>query len=159
MGTTTVRRSASTSAVSNPNALQDMLAGLITEKDIIGEGQGPLYDLRQVAGVVKPINTPASALAGDFFANRNAIPVGGCAYVQGQFGNTQLAMRLSEKGVVFAGIRHDAEGNPVHETELTVCAVVTNREFEIPGEDAVIAKGTNFLKALPAKYVASLKAA
>jgi hypothetical protein len=128
---------------------------------VYGEGQGPLYDLLHKAGQIVPKNTPATGLEGTFFENRDALKVGEAAYVWGQFDNTQIMIRVSEKGCLFAGVLHDKDVNPIVETEMIVCAVVTNRDFEFDndGETVKIEKGTKFLKALPSSYVAKLKAA
>lgn len=162
--TTTTRNSNRQGGASAPAKVSviDLAAiSAFMDVQVYGDGAGPLYDLLADAGKVIPKNTPATALTGDFFQNRDAIKVGEAAYVEGQFGNTQVMIRTSEKGCIFAGVLHDKDVNPIVESEMQLCAVQTNRDFEFDndGETITIAKGDRFMKALPANYVAKLKKA
>jgi hypothetical protein len=129
------------------------------DTNVIYGGNGrPLYDLVAVAGTIKTINTPAKALRGDFKEIKAAIKQGSAAFMVGQFDNYQIAIN-SSKGVMFAGVLHDSDGKPRTEVDLTLCVVEVNRDFDIPGTDVTIEKGTRFVKALPAEYVGKLQKA
>jgi hypothetical protein len=128
------------------------------EATIYGVGS-PLYKLLKQFGKVSPINTLAKAFT-SFAEAKAKLQEGECGYSVSDF-EGRKAYSLAAKvngGIMYCGLHHDADGNPETEADLEVVQLEALREFELEGE-VIISTGDQFMKAVPAAYVAKLKKA
>ena len=157
-GRSKTRTSSNTSIAKGSNAEVFAAAIMDFEMKIYNIGSAPLYDLVTTYGKVTIQNTLDSAYQ-SFHEIKESLEVGEAGFsYSNEFNQFNLALRMPDNGIVFAGLLHDQNGSPRVDESLVLCRVKTNRDFELNGE-MIIRKGQEFIKALPETYLSKIKTA
>lgn len=161
MSTTTVRgrvktmNTPSTQSVSGNNAAALAAAIADFEVQIYGGDGKPLYELVSRYGTIIVSNTIDTAFS-SFAEMRTMLADGEAGYLyNAEYNRFTLAIKVPGSGVVFAGLLHDGNGTPRVEEELMLARVIAIRDLEKDGA-VIVAKGQEFLKALPKAYADKL---
>jgi hypothetical protein len=152
-------RTSSNTTISKGSNAQVFAAALMDfEMKIYNIGSTPLYDLVTTYGKVVCQNTLDTAYQ-SFNEIKQSLEVGDAGFsYSNEFDQFNLALRMPDNGIVFAGLLHDQNGSPRVDESLALCRVKTNRDFQLNGE-TIIRKGQEFIKALPESYLGKIRTA